>query len=853
MDAERGLIPEDMPGLGDTEAERCLALEGYNEITATRRRNILSKAWEVGSEPMFLLLMACGFLYLLVGETQDALILLSFVFIIMGITFYQERKTERALEALRDLSSPRALVVRGGIQKRIPGREVVRDDLLVLREGDRVPADAVLLSAVNMVVDESLLTGESAPVGKSAEKPVAGPARAGGEDLPFVYSGTLVVRGQGIARVIATGPETEVGKIGKTISILETEHTPLWEETRHAIRTIAGASALLCAAISLLYVFHTGDWTHSLLAGLTLAMSILPEEMPVILTIFLALGAWRMSRMRVLARRAPAVETLGSATVLCVDKTGTITWNRMTAQVLDVDGEMFGIADTRAGDLPERFHHLVEYCILAGKKDPFDPMESAVANIGARHLEGSEHLHSPQRTLVREYPLSKKFMALTHVWSIPGRGDALVAAKGAPEAIADLCGMDTTMRVLLEARVARMASRGLRILAVASGNTDPSQLPDDQRGFKLRFAGLVGFSDPVRDGVRDAVKECHTAGIRVVMITGDYPGTAKSVAHVIGLVQPDQCITGSELDMMDNAELARRIARVSLFARVVPEQKLRIVRAFKEMGEVVAMTGDGVNDAPALKAAHIGVAMGERGTDVAREASAIVITDDDFTSIVAAVRMGRRIYDNIKKAMAYTIAIHLPIAGMAALPAILGFPLIFMPVHIVFLEMVIDPACSIVFEREPEEAGIMDRPPRRAGEGAFSQAIVITSVAMGLSVFAVLSALFWWNYRGLNDMEYARAVCFTALMIMNAGLIMVNRSTYVGINGAWLKSNASLWWLMGGTAFVLIMVFVVPGLRAVFHFAPLTPSGLFSALAAGALGTLLLEFIKRLRARMAGR
>lgn len=848
MGVDNGFGLENLQGLSSVEAHRQLGRDGYNDLPASKPKSSAAIAREVMGEPMFLLLAGCGTLYLMLGDVQEALILLSFVFVIMGITFYQERKTERSLEALRDLSSPRALVVRDGRQQRIPGREVVRGDLAILMEGDRVPADGILLSSINLVVDESALTGESVPVRKSPlEREPLEMGKPGGEDLPYLFSGTLVVGGQGVAKILRIGSRTEIGKIGFSLRNIETEQTLLWKETRRVVRLLAMVGLGLCAIVILFYVWNTGRWIDSMLAGITLAMSILPEEMPVILTIFLALGAWRISKKNVLTRHVPVVETLGAATVLCVDKTGTLTQNTMTVSRLYANGVFHAVPDNGSDVLPEDFHALIEYCILAGKKDPFDPMEKAITDMGRNFLAGSEHLHSYERVLIREYPLSRKFPALTHAWRSPGREGLVIASKGAPETIANLCHLDERQTGEMVAAANAMARDGLRVLGVAKGVIGETALPDDQHDFELEFVGLAGFSDPVRATVPSAVAECRQAGIRVMMITGDYPGTAMSVARAIGLPETGKCVTGHELEAMDDEALAKRIEQVTVFARVVPEQKLRIVNALKRNGEIVAMTGDGVNDAPALKSAHIGIAMGGRGTDVAREAAALVLTDDDFSSIVAAVRAGRRIYDNIKKAMAFTIAVHVPIAGMAMIPAFFGLPLIFMPVHIVFLEMVIDPACSIIFEREPEEAGIMARPPRRMDDPLFNERMALTSVLLGMAVFAVVLTVFGLALWRGAEMEEARTFSFITLLIATIGLIFANRSLELGIVQAFKNPNQSLWWLCGGAGVFLGLVMSVPWLRQIFGFRSPDAGGWLICFVAGALAVGSLELIRMAR------
>ncbi len=841
--------PGKIAGLSEGEVAERLKEEGYNELPSSKRRSIFTITFEVIREPMFFLLVACGAIYLILGDLQEALMLLGFVFVVMGITLYQERKTERALDALRDLSSPRARVIRDGEVKRIPGREVVRDDILVLSEGDRVPADAAILSCVNLSTDESLLTGESAPVRKVAcggtMPEIAFP---GGDDLPFAYSGTLVVQGQGIACVRATASQTELGKIGKALQTVDIEETPLQRETGRLVRYLACFGIILCVLVIIVYGLTRGDWLNGFFAGITLAMAILPEEFPVVLTVFLALGAWRISQKRVLTRRVPAVESLGGATVLCVDKTGTLTLNRMSVSRIFAEGSFYSLEKHRSGPLPEAFHELIEFAILASQNAPFDPMERSLKQMGERSLGQTEHIHS-NWVLVQEYPLSQSLLSLSHVWRSPENHDYIVAAKGAPEAIADICHMDGVQIGEVAKQVQTMAREGLRVLGVAKAAFRKESLPGGQHDFSFEFLGLIGFADPVRRHVQDSIKECCMAGVRVLMITGDYPATAQSIAKEIGLTPLDDVITGSELDKMDDSRLQERIRSVNIFARVVPEQKLRLVNALKANGEVVAMTGDGVNDAPALKSAHIGIAMGGRGTDVARESAALVLLDDDFSSIVQAVRLGRRIFDNIKKAMAYILAIHVPIAGLSLLPVLFKWPLILSPIHIAFLELIIDPACSIVFEAETEEADTMSRPPRNPKEILFSKRMLMLSLLQGLSVLAIVFAVYLAAlFRGQGE-EDARTLAFASLIIANLALILTNRSWSQTALATLRKPNAALWWVIGGATSLLGLVLYVPPLRGLFHFSTLHPIDLALCLASGTAGILWFEILKAFRLR----
>ncbi len=834
-----------LKGLSEKQAADRLKEEGYNELPLVKRRDILAITLEIVRQPMFLLLVAAGAIYLVLGDLGEALMLLGFVFVVMGITIYQERKTEQALEALRELSSPRALVVRDGKQKRIAGRDVVRDDTLVLSEGDRVPADAVLLSANNLLVDESLLTGESVPVRKVAWDGVMEMRRPGGDNLPFVYSGTLLVQGQGIAQVRATGARTEIGKIGKALLAVEPEETPLQKETGQLVRNLALVGLSFCGLVVVLYGLTRESWLNGLLAGITLAMALLPEEFPVVLTVFLALGAWRISQKGVLTRRATTIETLGSATVLCVDKTGTLTLNRMTVSRIFSKGEFYNVNQKSKEPLPEKFHEILEFSILASETNPFDPMERAFRQLGDHALARTEHLHEDW-TLVQDYSLSSKLLAQSHVWKAPDREECIVAAKGAPEAVASLCRFDEAQMEEISRWIGSMAQDGLRVLGVAKAYFKGEQWPMNQQDFDFVFLGLVGLADPVRPIVPGALRECYTAGIRVVMITGDYPATAQAIARQIGLEPIEEIMTGAELERVGDSELQERIKTVNIFARVLPEQKLRLVNALKANGEIVAMTGDGVNDAPALKSAHIGIAMGERGTDVAREASSLVLLDDDFASIVQAVKMGRRIFDNLKKAMAYILAIHVPIAGMSLIPLIANWPLVFFPAHIVFLELIIDPACSIAFEAEPEEADVMNRSPRNPKDPLFGGRIVGLSLLQGITVLIILLLVYGIAlYLGQGGLE-ARALTFTTLVIANLSLIFTNRSWSRTILVTLRSRNAALWWVVGGALVSLGLVLYVPFLRRLFHFATLRPIDLAIGVAAGVTSILWFEGLKML-------
>ncbi len=833
-------------GLSHEEAARRLAANGPNEIPSAKKRGPLHIVLEVVREPMFLLLIACGSLYLVLGDVGEAILLLGFVFVIVGITFFQERKTERALEALRDLSSPRALVIRSGEKKRIAGREVVQGDVLLLSEGDRVPADAVVLSATSLSVDESLLTGESVPVSKSAATGPVEVARPGGDDTPFVFSGTLIVQGQGIAEVRSTGGLTEMGKIGKALAVLEVESSPLQRETGRLVKLFAFIGFGLCATVIVVFGLTRGDWVKGVLAGLTLGMAMLPEEFPVVLTVFLALGAWRISKRNVLTRRIPAVETLGSTTVLCTDKTGTLTLNRMSIADIAVGDEVLQV-DAKRTWLPEAFHPVVEFAILASPADPFDPMERAMREFGQKTLASTEHLHGDWE-LQREYPLSKELLAVSRVWRSPDENEFVIAAKGAPEAIADLCHLPADEMASLGVRINALAARGRRVLGVArAAFRKGDDLPGGQHGFDFRFLGLLGLSDPVRPGVPEAVAECRRAGIRVLMITGDYPGTAQSIAKEIGLPNAKDVITGPALEAMSNEELGGRVKQVDLFARMVPEQKLRLVQALKAAGEVVAMTGDGVNDAPALKAAHIGIAMGGRGTDVAREAASLVLLDDAFESIVQAVKTGRRVFDNLKKAMLYIFVVHVPIAGLSLVPVLLGWPLVLLPIHVVFLELIIDPACTLVFEAEEDERNVMDRPPKALDEPLFGRRSLVVGLIQGGVVLVAQLILFAWALPAIGE-QGARAAVFITMVVSNLGLILLSRAGTRSLFATLKSPNRPHAWVSGGALAFLALGLAVPQLRSLFSFAALTPQTLALSVGAALASLAVAGVARRLKA-----
>jgi Ca2+-transporting ATPase len=831
-------------GLGEAEARARLAVEGPNELPRSGRRSPLRIAVEVVREPMLALLLGGGTVYLLLGDLQEALILLCFATLSIAITIVQEARTERVLDALRDLTSPRALVVRDGRRRRIAGREVVRGDIVLLAEGDRVPADLLLIQSSDLQVDESLLTGESVPVRKAAAMPPDWTARhrPGGDDVPAVFSGSLVVRGSGTGQVVATGARTEIGAIGQALSNLEIAAPRLQKRTRHLVRLFALAGTTVSVLAVLLYGWLRGGWLDGILAGIALGMSMLPEEFPMVLTIFMTMGAWRISQVRVLTRRAAAIETLGSATVLCTDKTGTLTKNQMAvAELRTPNGGAFSLLNA-SSLMPESFHDLVEIGVLASDEIPFDPMEKAFYELAAEKVPRRPGISD--RKLVRSYGLRPELLAMSNVWrNNAGDPDCLVAAKGSPEAILKLCRLSAERVVSIRKDADAMAAEGLRVLGVARASHAEGRLADEQTGFAFEFMGLVGLADPLRPGVRDAVASCRSAGIRVVMITGDYPATAKAIAHEAGL-DVAHVVTGEDLRALSAADLSRTVKTATVFARIMPDQKLAIVNAMKANGDIVAMTGDGVNDAPSLKAADIGIAMGGRGTDVAREASSIVLLDDDFGSIVKTIRLGRRIYDNLRKAMSFIFAVHVPIAGLALMPLLFGLPILFGPIHIAFLEMVIDPVCSLVFEAEGEEEDIMKRSPRDPDEALFARPLVAWSLAQGALALAAAVAVYLLGLRvGISESE-VRGLTFFALIFSIIGLVLVNRTYSASPISALLRPNRALAAVIAIETLVLGLVLLYPPVTALFQFGQLHLSYVTIALVAAIALVGLLESLK---------
>ena len=830
-------------GLTSAEARKRLVDNGPNELPSSQPHGPLDVLLGVLREPMLLLLFACGALYFAMGDPRDAILLLAFVLVVVAISFVQQRRTERALDALRQLSSPRALVLRDGRRVRIPGRDVVPGDVLLIREGDRVPADAILLEGVNLTIDESLLTGESVPVRKLASGRADSALGApGGDDTPFLFSSTLAVQGRGTARVLATGMRTAVGAISRRLGDVTEEPSRVQRDTARAVRFFAVGGIAVSVGVALAYAITRGDWWNGVLAGLTTAMALIPEELPVVLTVFLGLGAWRMARQRVLTRRIPAIEMLGAATVLCTDKTGTLTQNRMAVAKVWAPADDETAIDV-GGELAERHHPLLEFATLAGHRDPFDPMEQAIVDLTRVRLADTEHMH-PDWILVGEYPLAPDLKAMSRVWISPTGARSVVASKGAPEDVVDLCHLDERTAASVLAVANGMASAGLRVLGVARAYAAGSALPPRQHDFDFELVGLLGLADPLREQVPNAVAEARAAGVRVMMITGDYPATAMSIAAAAGIDGSAGYATGPDMEGLDDEALRRIVKTTNVFCRMVPEQKLRLVNALKANGETVAMTGDGVNDAPALKAAHIGIAMGERGTDVARESAALVLLDDDFQSIVAAIRLGRRIFDNLRNAVTFIAAVHVPIVGMSLLPVALGWPLLLMPVHVMFLQLIIDPVCSVVLEAEPAHADTMRRAPRPRDASLFGSRVVLLGLVQGAVLLAGV-LLVDVLARSHLTAEQTRALTFTTLALGAIGLVFANRSGAARLRDVFALHNVALWAIAAAGVLLLAAIMALAPLRSAFHFGRLGPPEFVPVLAVVLLATALFVALRR--------
>ena len=817
---------EKYSGLTQEEARAALAEHGPNSLSQTKKDSPILKVVKLCSEPVFLLLIGAACIYFFLGEPRDGILMLAFVVFMGGINIYQEWKTDKTLDALKSLSSPRVTVIRGGEQTSVLSEEIVPGDIMLISEGERISADGCILEADGFGADESTLTGESDIVWKTTDG-LGEEGRHWRTDR--CYAGTSAVAGRAVARVTATGFDTEYGKIGKDVAEAPDRPTPLEKQTRRLVRDCSIFSFFMLIFV-VLATWRTGaSFTDSALAGITIAMATIPEEFPVVLTVFLALGAWRLAKRNALIRRIPSVETLGAVTVLCVDKTGTLTENRMSLKELK---PLFGCSEER----------LKETAVLACETDPFDPMEAALLNEAAAGGISVKDLQSQK--LLHEYPFSSESRMMAHIWEVDG--DATAAAKGSPENIFSLCSLTPEQLETVQKEQQRMADEGCRVLAVAR-REGMAEIPEKMTDCCFELLGLAAFIDPPRKNVPDSIRACSTAGVRVVMITGDNSATAHRIAHDVGLGEQTDggehvMITGEELEQLDPA--SEKFKNVTIFSRILPREKMQIVRALRARGEVVAMTGDGVNDAPALKYADIGIAMGERGTEVAREAADMVLLDDNFSTIVRTIHDGRRIYDNIRKAMEYIMVIHIPIALSALAAPLLELPALLFPIHVVLLELIIDPTCSIIFEGQPAEKDIMNRPPRPVNAPIITRALFGKALVQGFVIFTAAFGSYWLLLP--EGADTARTFFLSVLVLSNLFLVYVNRSEndYAFSSKGSAAVDRIAWLVNFGVLAALLVMSNVKPIASATKLNPLTLNEFAVCIAAAAAATFWWEGVK---------
>ena len=826
-------------GLTAAEAKQRQQQYGKNELKPQKKESFFRKVLHILCEPMFLLLIIAAVIYFILGEPRDGAIMLIFVVGMISIDVIQEWKTDKTLNALKDLSAPHVTVIREGKEQTIASVDLVPGDLMQIFEGVKIPADGAVLRCADLCVDESSLTGEAEGVWKVTSEAAEPTSDYWRKD--YCYAGTLVTQGTATVEVEKIGAETEYGKIGMGIAAAPQEDTPLQKQTGRLVKTCAVIAGVLLLLVGIFTWLNLPDHSfrdrlvESILSGVTLAMAMIPEEFPVILTVFLSMGAWRLAKKRSLVRKLPSVETLGAVSVLCVDKTGTITMNQMTVQ------------KTWVASGTEQV--LLETMGLGCETDAYDPMEKAMLDCCEQHGITKESLF--ENEFIREYAFTNELKMMGHVWR--KNGQLVIAAKGSPERILTICDLTEEQRKAADQKINELSSEGLRVIAVATANPeDDASIPASITECRLTLLGFVGLADPPRESVKNDIAVCNRAGIRVVMITGDNGVTASAIARKIGIPGSDQIITGDMLNAMSDEELREAVKNVSIFSRVIPEHKMRIVKAFKENGEIVAMTGDGVNDAPALKYADIGIAMGKRGSEVSREAADLILMDDNFTTIVETVKDGRRIYDNIRKAVGYVFTIHIPIAFASLLAPFLGIApkaLLLLPLHVVLLEILIDPTCSIVLERQPAEPDIMERRPRDPGEKLLTGKLLGKSILQGLVVFAAsFGAYFLTLANDPANAPVARAMGLSIIMLANLFLVQVNSSdhNFAFQSAKLLEKDGVMWAINLGTLALLGIILYTP-LSVYLKLAPLSATQLFTVIILAALSVLWYEIVKLVR------
>ncbi|HWB92834.1 MAG TPA: cation-translocating P-type ATPase [Puia sp.] len=777
---------------------------GRNEFTAGQKKGWWRMIAEILREPMFILLLASCLLYFILGESGQAILMLAGMLFVAAISWYQEVRSTHALAALREFTEPGVTVIRDGSERLVPSGELVPGDVMIIEEGDLVPADATIIEANDLSVNESILTGESATVEKNRD----GDAR--------LFQGTTVNSGRCTATVTATGNYTELGRLGKSIAVIAVTKTILQKQIARVVKVMALVGGIVFISIWLLNYWHSREVLQSLLFALTLAMAIIPEEIPVAFSSFMALGAYRMARSGIITRQPVTIENLGRVSVICLDKTGTITENRMkVASLYDYQGDR--LVDRYESASAAEVLYLAR---LASERSPFDAMEKAIVEA----YEGSAAEHEPLPGMVHEYPLGGRPPMMTHVYA------GIAAGKGAPERIVEVCRLGDDARRHVMDIVGKMASEGRRVLGVCMAGYDGEIYPDSQDQFDWQFKGLLALYDPPRAGVRQEFDIWRQAGIKIKLVTGDFKETALHIARETGLLEAGQAVTGQEAtdaglavtgqEIMDAPEglLRRRVETYQVFARMFPEAKLKLVEALAANGWIVAMIGDGVNDGPALKAAHIGIAMGKKGTEIAREAADLVLTDDKLERVTEAIRQGRKIYYNLKKAVRYIFSIHIPILLVAILPVVLNwkYPNIFSPVHIIFFELIMGPTCSVFFENEPVEPGMMARPPRPQAAALFSAREIGFNFIQGGIIAAGILLLYYHCMTKGYTLNYVRTMVFLSLMTANLFLTFTNRSYRQDLSKTMRYPNKLVPIVVGASVLFLASIMLVPVLRALF-------------------------------------
>lgn len=814
-------------GLTDEQVIKNRLQYGKNTLEMQEDRVLMHVLKDVVLEPMFILLLAACIIYFIAGQFQEGIIMLVSIFIVAGISLFQEYRSRNAIKALKKISAAKASVVRNGATIKIATEDVVVDDLLLLEEGEIVAADGLIASSNDFSLNESILTGESFAVSKSAE------------NSNSVYKGTLVTSGSALIKVTDVGLKTMFGKIGLSLQEITIVKTPLQLQIRAFVRNMVWIGAVAFVIVIGFNFYFSNNFIHSFLQGLTLAMSILPEEIPVAFSTFQALGAFRLLRNNIIVKQPQYVETLGSATVICCDKTGTLTQNKMSIEYLYDAEEKKSYKTNGAISLPAV---LIEYAMWSSEITPFDPMEKAIHDLYS-HTTAKDKRN--QYSQIHEYPVGGKPPMMTHIFK-NGNGETIIAAKGAPEAILRQSDLPVADLKRIEEQSVAYAKMGYRVLGVGKGSWKEIKWPVSQEEFQFQFLGLIVFQDPPKENISQTISTFNEAGISVKMITGDYAETALAIANQVNLTHNNMVLSGKEILHLDKGTLQQKVKNVNIYARMFPEAKLKVIDALKENGEVVAMTGDGVNDGPALKAAHIGIAMGLRGSEVAKSAASLILTDDNLAHMTDAVALGRKIYDNLKKAIQYIVSIHIPIILIVTLPLLFlwKFTDIFSPVHVIFLELLMGPTCSIIYENEPMEPGTMQRPPRKAGATFLSLRQLTLSIVQGLVITAgCLSIGYYFIQQDASDAT-VRTVIFITLLFSNIFLTLVNRSFYFSIIKTIQYKNNLVPLIIGITLLFIAGILYVPVIRDIFRLNTLSYSAIGYCIGVAFISTMWMELWK---------